>query len=188
MWTMLWWDQLGLTPNLWDFKFSRRSVWCSELSSGMYYRVKWLLTDISEVRTASIIIPEDNSEHQTPNLSTRELWQPPVLSGSPVRRDISEASTRMDKGDGNLVYPSPWDFKISLTCCKILRHRSFGFISHPKEGVLPIFIALKNSSRWLGSNPLPLGPVASTLTTTPPRQLWLTQHSLFSSPSLSFPN
>jgi hypothetical protein len=29
----------------WDFKFSRRRVWCSELSSGLYCRVKWLSTD-----------------------------------------------------------------------------------------------------------------------------------------------
>jgi hypothetical protein len=29
--------------------------WCSELSSGLYCRVKWLSTDVSEVRTASII-------------------------------------------------------------------------------------------------------------------------------------
>jgi hypothetical protein len=36
----------------WDFKFSRRLVWCSELSSGIYCRVKWLSTDVSEVRTA----------------------------------------------------------------------------------------------------------------------------------------
>jgi hypothetical protein len=34
---------------LWDFKFSRRRVWCSELSSGLYCRVKWLSTDVSEV-------------------------------------------------------------------------------------------------------------------------------------------
>jgi hypothetical protein len=26
---------------MWDFKFSRRRVWCSELSSGLYCRVKW---------------------------------------------------------------------------------------------------------------------------------------------------
>jgi hypothetical protein len=37
-----------------------------------------------------------------------------------------------------------------------------------KEGVPRIFIALKNPSPWLGSNQQPLGPVASTLTTTPP--------------------
>jgi hypothetical protein len=41
--------------NVWDFKFSRRRVWCSELSSGMYCCIKWLSTDVSEVRTASII-------------------------------------------------------------------------------------------------------------------------------------
>jgi hypothetical protein len=29
--------------------------------------------------------------------------------------------------------------KDSLTCCKILRHGAFGFISPPKEGVLQIF-------------------------------------------------
>jgi hypothetical protein len=34
-----------------------------------------------------------------------------------------------------------------------------------EEGVLWIFIALKNPSPWLGSNPQPLGPVAITLTT-----------------------
>jgi hypothetical protein len=39
-------------------------------------------------------------------------------------------------------------------------------------GVLRIFITLKNSSAWPGSNLRPLGPVASTLTTTPPRQLY----------------
>jgi hypothetical protein len=63
---------------MWDFKFSRRRVWCSELSSGMYCRVKLLSTDVSEVRTAFIIrdetsvdnhftrqyIPEDKSEHR----------------------------------------------------------------------------------------------------------------------------
>jgi hypothetical protein len=40
---------------------------CSELSSGLYCRIKWLSTDVSEVRTASIIRddPEDNSEHHT---------------------------------------------------------------------------------------------------------------------------
>jgi hypothetical protein len=33
-------DEMRLT--VWDFKFSRRRVWCSELSSGLYCRVKWL--------------------------------------------------------------------------------------------------------------------------------------------------
>jgi hypothetical protein len=45
------------------------------------------------------------------------------------------------------------------------------FTSHPKEGVLRIFIALKNPSPRPGLNPRSLGPVASTLATTPPIRL-----------------
>jgi hypothetical protein len=52
-------------------------------------------------------------------------------------------------GEGNedLVYPSPWDFKRSLTCRKILRHGTSGFTSHPKESVVRIFIALAGLER-----------------------------------------
>jgi hypothetical protein len=39
-----------------------------------------------------------------------------------------------------------------------------------KEGVLRIFIALKNPSPWPCSNPQPLSPVANKLATTPPRR------------------
>jgi hypothetical protein len=67
----------------------------------------------------------------THDLSTRVLWQPPVLSRYPVSRDISGESTRMDEGSENLVCPSPWDFKRFLTCRKIL-HVTSGFTSHPK--------------------------------------------------------
>jgi hypothetical protein len=105
----------------------------------------------------------------TPNLATRALWQPPVLSGGPFSRGISGASRRMGEGNENLVCPSPWDFKRSLTYRKILRRGTSGFTYQTKEGVLRIFIGLKNPSPWLGSNPRPLGPVASTLITTPPR-------------------
>jgi hypothetical protein len=52
----------------------------------------------------------------------------------------------MDEGNENLVYPSLWDFKIFFSCRNILRHGTSGFTSHPKEGVLRIFIALKNPS------------------------------------------
>jgi hypothetical protein len=52
----------------------------------------------------------------------------------------------------------------------MLRHGTSGFTSHPKKGVLRIFIALKNPSSLPGLNPQPLCPVASTLTTTPPRR------------------
>jgi hypothetical protein len=105
----------------------------------------------------------------THDLSNRALWQPPVLSGGPVSRDISGAIRRMGEGDENLVFSSPWDFKISLTCRKIL-HGTSSFTSHPKEGVLRILIALKSPSPRPDSNPWSLGPVASTLTDTPPRR------------------
>jgi hypothetical protein len=42
--------------------------------------------------------------------------------------------------------------------------------SHLKEGVLWIFIALKNPSPLPSLNPRPLSPVVSTLTITPPRR------------------
>jgi hypothetical protein len=107
----------------------------------------------------------------TPDLSTWALWQPPELSGSPESRDISGVSRRMDKGNENLVYPFPWNFKRALTCRKILQHGTSCFTSHSKKGVVRIFIALKNLLPWPGSNQRPLGPVASTLTTTSRRQL-----------------
>jgi hypothetical protein len=104
-----------------------------------------------------------------PYSSTRALWQPPVLLGSPVIRDISGASGRVGEGNENFVYQSPWDLKRSLTCREILQHGTSGFTSHSNEGVLRIFIALKNPSPWPGPNPRPLGPVASI--TSPRRPL-----------------
>jgi hypothetical protein len=70
----------------------------------------------------------------------------------------------------NFTYQYLKYLKGSLTCHKILRHGTSGFTSHPKEGVLLIFIAFKNPSPRPCLNPRPLGPVASTLTTTPPRR------------------
>jgi hypothetical protein len=73
------WHQLFCVPSVWVFMpliaprkwrqagqgrrkrnalFSDPVLFCSELSSGMYCRVKWLSTDVSEVRTASIIRDE----------------------------------------------------------------------------------------------------------------------------------
>jgi hypothetical protein len=58
--------------------------------------------------------------------------------------------------------------KVSLTFLKILRHGADRSISRPKEGVLRIFIALKNPLLRPGLNPRTLGPVARTLTARPP--------------------
>jgi hypothetical protein len=49
------------------YVFRQIILWCSELSSGIYCRVKLLSTDVSEVRTASII--RDKSVYPR-----RQLW------------------------------------------------------------------------------------------------------------------
>jgi hypothetical protein len=57
-----------------------------------------------------------------------------------------------------------------------LRHGTDGFTSPPKEVVLRIFITLKKIHRpRSGSNPRTLGPMASTLTTSPTRSTTCTQ-------------
>jgi hypothetical protein len=50
-----------------------------------------------------------------------------------------------------------------------LRHGTDGFTSPPKERRAADFITLKIHRPWPGLNPRTLGPVASTLTTRPPR-------------------
>jgi hypothetical protein len=63
-------------------------------------------------------------------------------------------------------------FKGSLICGKNdMGPLALLLIPHAKEGLLRIFISLKNPKPQPGLNPQPLSPVASTLTTTPPRQL-----------------
>jgi hypothetical protein len=104
----------------------------------------------------------------TSDSSTRALWQ------SYQQRHLGQVE---GMGKGVRILPIQYlrYLKGSLTCSKFLRHGTSSFTSHPKEGVLRIFIALQNPSPRLGLNPQPLGPVASTLTTTPLRQsglLW----------------
>jgi hypothetical protein len=82
----------------------------------------------------------------------------------------SVASRRNGRRNENFAYQYLKYLKGSLTCTKILRDGTSGFTSHPKDGVLRIFIALKNPWPRPGLNPRPLGPVASALTTTPPRR------------------
>jgi hypothetical protein len=48
----------------------------------------------------------------------------------------------------------------------------FRFTSHPRgKCAADFYRPLKNPSTWPSSNPQPLGPVASTLTITPPMRL-----------------
>jgi hypothetical protein len=84
--------------------------------------------------------------------------------------ETSGASRSNGRRSENFAYQYLKYLKGSLTCRKILRHGTFGFTSHPKEGELLISIALKNPSPRPALNPRHLVPVASTLTTTPPRR------------------
>jgi hypothetical protein len=69
------------------------------------------------------------------------------------------ASRRNERRSENFGHQYLKYLKGSLTFCKILRHGTSGFTSQPKENVLWIFIAIKNSSPRPGLNPRPLGPV-----------------------------
>jgi hypothetical protein len=107
---------------------------------------------------------DDASWEKTPDSSTRALWQTYHQRHLGTRRRNGRRSL-------NFAYQYPRYVNRSFKCRKILRHGTSGFTSHPKEGVLRIFIALKNPSPRYSLNPRLLGPVAITLTTTPPR--WL---------------
>jgi hypothetical protein len=98
-----------------------------------------------------------------PDSSTRALWH--FYEQKHLQRVGG-----MDGGMRILRIQYLWYVNGSFACRKILRHRPSGFTSYPKESVLRIFIALKNPSPRPVLNPQPLGPVASKLTTTPPRR------------------
>jgi hypothetical protein len=65
------------------------------------------------------------------HVSTDISGSPPVLAGSCHPRHLW-IKWEVGKGNENLVYLSPWDFKRSFTCHKILRHGTSGFTSNPK--------------------------------------------------------
>jgi hypothetical protein len=122
----LWWGETDVS------ELQPLGAYCSSPGDSMWTMVWWYRLGL------------------TPNLSTRVLWQPPVLSGGPVFRDISGASTGIEERKWEISLFAPVR---SLTCRKIFRHGTSGFTSHPKEVVLRIFIALKNPSPGPGSNP-----------------------------------
>jgi hypothetical protein len=92
-----------------------------------------------------------------PDLYTRVLWQ------SYQQRHL-ETVGGMDEG-----------MSIFDTSTDLLHAVKSYYMGPPaslaKDGVLCTFIALKNPSSRPGLNPRYLGPVASTLTTKPPRRL-----------------
>jgi hypothetical protein len=83
-----------------------------------------------------------------------------------------DLTTRWATGNDNFVYSSLWDFKSSFTCRKILGHGTFPLYFPSERKVCCGFLSpLKIHRLGRVLNPQPLGPVASTLTTTAPRRL-----------------
>jgi hypothetical protein len=83
-----------------------------------------------------------------------------------------DLTIRWATGNDNYVYSSLWDFKSSFTCRKILRHGTFPLYFPSETKVCCGYLSpikIHRFGRVL--NPQPLGAVASTLTTTPPRRL-----------------
>jgi hypothetical protein len=106
-----------------------------------------------------------------------------------LKAETSGESRRNGRRSENFAYQYLKYLKGSFTCRKILRHGMGPSRLLPirEEGVLRIFIALKNPTHWPGSNPRPLGPVASTPTTTPPRRRTLvTTNKIVARKCLSF--
>jgi hypothetical protein len=129
--------------------------------------------DISEPQSPLLFIQQvicERDTHGDDDAGWENSTHPPELSGNPTSRDIWKQVGGME-GLRILRIQYPRYVNASLTCCKILRHVISSFTSHLKESVLWNFIALKNPSPRPGLNPWSLGPVASTLTTTPPRRI-----------------
>jgi hypothetical protein len=82
-----------------------------------------------------------------------------------------DLTTRWATGNDNFVYTSLWDFKSSFTCRKILWYWTFPLYLPTERKVCCGFLSpLKIHSVGRVLYPQPLYPVASTLTTTPPRR------------------
>jgi hypothetical protein len=75
----------------------------------------------------------------------------------------------MGEGNENLVHPRGTS-RVLLHAVKSYDMGPPALLPIREEGMLLIFVALKNPSPWPGSNSRPLGPVASTLTVPPRRQ------------------
>jgi hypothetical protein len=91
--------------------------------------------------------------------------------------------TRWATENNNFVYSSLWGFKSYFTCRKILRHGTFPLYFPSERKVCCGFLSpLKIHPLGRVLNPKTLGPVASTLTTSPPRRLFYKNNDTRSSP------
>jgi hypothetical protein len=109
--------------------------------------------------------------HRSGDMQPSRAWLVHQSSLAVLPAETSGTSRRNGRRRENFAYQCLKYLTGSLTCRKILRNGTSGFTFHAMEGVLRIFIALKNPSPRPGLNTPPLGPVASTLTTTPLRRL-----------------
>jgi hypothetical protein len=115
---------------------------------------------VSVSRAVLMMPAEDNS------------WLVYQSSLAVLRAETSGASRRNGWRNENCCIFCVFDTSTGLLhAVKSYDTRPPAILNQPKEGVQRIFIALKNSLPWPGLNQRPLGPVASTLTTTPPRRL-----------------
>jgi hypothetical protein len=65
--------------NMWDFKFSRRRVWCSELSSGLYCRTHpWWWRQYAPLKRRSTIILHGSTTQKTA-LNERILFRDKII-------------------------------------------------------------------------------------------------------------
>jgi hypothetical protein len=83
------------------------------------------------------------------------LIRPSELSGNPTSSHLVAKQEELMMEMMNFALRSIFRTSNgSLTCHKILRHGANGFTSPPKEGMLWIFIALKNPSPSAGFEPV----------------------------------
>jgi hypothetical protein len=153
--------------------------WKSASDNWVIWSRRWGQEYISELRPTMGILfiprwyismgePRQNNDVGIGKL----LTHPPELSGNPTSRVTWEQVGGMDKMSDNFTLKAFCShLQVIMTCHKIFWHGASRYTFHPKEGVLHIFITLKNPSPWLGLNPQTLGPVARTPTITPLRQL-----------------
>jgi hypothetical protein len=95
------------------------------------------------------------------------IWPSEQARSAKLTPDLT---SRLATGNDNFVYSSLWDFKSSFTCRNVLWHGTFPLYFPSEKKVCCGFLSTLKIHR-LGRvfNPQPLGPVTSTLTTTPPR-------------------
>jgi hypothetical protein len=104
-------------------------------------------------------------QRKTPYSSRRALWQSFQQSSGSKQEEWANGIINLALGTVFVLTGKGF-----LAYRKILRHGADGFTSPLKEGVLRIFIALKNPSPRPGLGLRTLRLIARTLTITPPRR------------------